>query len=75
MHISLTAGQVTILERFVTEGKQRHVHDVHEVLSGMIHRVATSRLSKMEKMTLWFEDKIGLKLDRLIQVKRLLETF
>ncbi|WAR23537.1 CLCC1-like protein [Mya arenaria] len=33
----------------------------------MIHHVASSNLSRMEKMALWLENKIGLKLDRLIQ--------
>lgn len=68
MHITLTAGQATILERFMSEGNQKHVHDVHDVLSRMIIRVASSHLSRMEKLVVWFEDKIGLKLDRLIQV-------
>ena len=68
MHISLTADRITILERFVKEGNAGHVHDAHEVLSGMIHRVSVSGLSSMEKMALRFEDMIGLKINRLIQV-------
>ncbi|XP_052774071.1 chloride channel CLIC-like protein 1 isoform X1 [Mya arenaria] len=67
MHVTLTADRITILERFVKGGNKQHVHDVHEVLGGMIHHVASSNLSRMEKMALWLENKIGLKLDRLIQ--------
>ncbi|KAH3696112.1 chloride channel CLIC-like protein 1 isoform X2 [Dreissena polymorpha] len=67
MHISLSASQVTILEKFTKGGDQKHVHDVHEILSGMIGLVASSQLGAIEKTALWTEDKIGLKLDRLVQ--------
>lgn len=58
-----------MLEKFVNSGNQKHVHDVHEILASMIHQVSTSELGKLEKAAQWLEYKIGLKLDRLIQVK------
>ncbi|XP_060574957.1 chloride channel CLIC-like protein 1 isoform X2 [Ruditapes philippinarum] len=66
-HVSLSPDRFVMLEKFVATGNQKHVHDVHEILSTMIHRVASSELGTMEKTALWLEDKIGLKLDRLIQ--------
>ncbi|XP_045157841.2 chloride channel CLIC-like protein 1 [Mercenaria mercenaria] len=66
-HISLSQDRFTMLHKFVTTGNQKHVHDVHEILSTMINRVASSKLGRLEKTAQWLEDKIGLKLDRLIQ--------
>lgn len=56
------------------DGNQQHVHDVHDILTGMINRVVTSRLGWMEKTALWLEHKIGLKLDRLLQVGAVSDT-
>lgn len=66
-HISLSSDSVLLFEKFVKDGNQKHVHDIHEILGSMIDRVVTDRLGRLEKAVLWLENKIGLKLDRLVQ--------
>lgn len=67
IHITLSRDRVSMLEKFAEVGNQKHIHDVHDILTSMIGRIGSSRMGKAEKMVLLFEEKIGLKLDRLIQ--------
>lgn len=67
-HISLSSDSVILFQKFVEEGNQKHVHDIHEILTDMIERVGSDRLGKFEKAFQWLENKIGLKLERLLQV-------
>ena len=68
MYITLSHDHVQMLKNFVLTGDQRHIHDVNEILTGMVNRVISSRMGKIEKLIEWVESKIGVSLHRLLQV-------
>ena len=68
MYITLSPDHVQILKNFVRVGDQRHIHDVNEILVGMVNRVISSRQGRIEKAIEWLENKIGVSLHRVLQV-------
>ena len=69
MYITLSHDHVQMLKNFVLTGNQRHIHDVNDILTGMVNRVISSRMGRIEKLIEWVESKIGVSLHRLLQVR------
>ena len=68
MYITLSHDHVQMLKNFVLTGNQRHIHDVNDILTGMVNRVISSRMGRIEKFIEWVESKIGVSLHRILQV-------
>ena len=75
MYITLSHDHVQMLKNFVLTGNQKHIHDVNDILTGMVNRVVSSRMGRIEKLIEWVESKIGVSLHRILQVLQKLLTF
>ena len=75
MYITLSHDHVQMLKNFVLTGNQQHIHDVNDILTGMVNRVISSRMGRIEKLIEWVESKIGVSLHRILQVLQTFLTF
>ncbi|KAL3868652.1 hypothetical protein ACJMK2_041431 [Sinanodonta woodiana] len=70
--LQLSDSDIELLQRFVQADDQKHVHEVHEILTDRIQGVTLVTHDTGKKATLWIESRFGLPLEKLVQIAALM---